>query len=144
MKRVPTESLTYNDGLMWFEGEPFTGIGYSLNVNGDVDEESEYRNGLKWGLARVWYLPGKLFQERQLFMGTLHGKEREWYPSGQLKEEGDYELGFAVRRKRWDEDGELLEDFQLKETDPKFKRLERFRQIYKDDLERDKQTGAKE
>jgi antitoxin component YwqK of YwqJK toxin-antitoxin module len=138
MKRVPNDSLVYDDGLMWLDDEPFTGIGYSLNANGDVDGEIEYRDGLEWGLLRTWYLPGLPFQESHLFMGTKHGKAREWYNNGQLKEEGDYELGFALRKKRWDADGYLIESYELKETDPEYKRLESFREIYKDDLAREK------
>ena len=135
MKRVPVKSLVYDDDLMWLDGEPFTGIAYALDANGNVNAEYEYRDGLKWGWSRTWYLPGKPFQERQLFMGTTHGKDREWYPNGQLKEEGDYELGFALRRKRWDEAGNVTEEYELKETDPRYQELEEYREIYKDDLD---------
>jgi antitoxin component YwqK of YwqJK toxin-antitoxin module len=142
MERVLNDSLVYDEGTMLHGGVPFTGIGYTLDANGAVNSEIEYRNGLEWGLSRTWYLPGKLFQESTLFMGTRHGTKREWYPNGQLKEEGDYELGFAVRKKTWDEAGNLLESYELKETDPKYRRLQHFREIYRDDLAAENPEGS--
>jgi antitoxin component YwqK of YwqJK toxin-antitoxin module len=138
MKRVPNRSLEYRDGHMYLHDEPFTGIGYFLDPKGQLAAEIEYRDGLEWGMKREWYAPGEPYYEGRLFMGVLHGKKREWHRNGRLAEEGDYELGFAVRQKRWDEDGNLVEDFELKETDPDYETLQEYRRIYKDDLAREK------
>src|SRR5438552_9371533 len=109
MKRVPYKSLEYDDGLMLLDGEPFTGIGYFLDPEGQLQGEIEYRNGLEWGMKREWYAPGKPYYEGRLYRGVLDGKKREWHQNGQLAEEGDYELGFKLRKKCWDEDGNLKE-----------------------------------
>jgi antitoxin component YwqK of YwqJK toxin-antitoxin module len=137
-KRVPNDLLEYDDGVMFLDGEPFTGVGFFLDAAGFLHAEIEYRNGLEWGIKRGWHAPDEPAYQDQLFMGVLHGTKREWHRNKRLAEEGDYELGFRLRRKRWDENGNLLEEFELKETDPGYEELEKYRAIYKDDLEREK------
>ncbi len=141
MKRVPADSLDYRaeDGRQCLDGVPFTGVAYYLDGQGQLVGEIEYRDGLEWGLKREWYGPDEPYYEGRFFMGVLHGKEREWHDNGQLAEEGDYEYGFALRRKKWDEDGNLEEEFELKETDPDYKRLENYRSMYKDKAAKEQQ-----
>ena len=124
MKRVSNQSLVYDDGLMILEGEPFTGIGDLVDDTGQLVGEIEYRNGLEWGMKRGWNIPDKLYYEGCFYRGVLHGKQREWHANGQLAEEGDYELGFVLRKRRWDEDGNLLNEYELQETDPDYKTLQ--------------------
>ncbi len=137
MKRVPNDSLTFEEGTMLLDGVPFTGIGEIPDATGGLIGEYEYRDGLKWGKSRTWYSPGVRFQEGRYFMGTGHGKHREWYRNGELKKETDYELGYVVRKKVWDEDGNLVEDYEIQETEPKYKSLEKFRKHYADVLARE-------
>jgi antitoxin component YwqK of YwqJK toxin-antitoxin module len=134
MRRVPNKSLEYDDGLMFLDGEPFTGAGNLFDDDGKLVGEIEYRNGLEWGMKRGWNKPGELYYEGPFFMGVLHGKQREWHPNRQLAEEADYELGFLRRKKRWDENGNLEEEYELKETDPDYKALQEYRRMYKDAL----------
>jgi antitoxin component YwqK of YwqJK toxin-antitoxin module len=132
MKRVPEDSLDYTgDGFYYLDERPFTGVGYSVSEDGWLETETEYRDGLEWGLRRQWYAPNKLLAEAELSRGVKHGKERLWHRNGKLKEEGDYELGTTLKRKKWDENGNLEEDFELKETDSNFKLLQQFREIEK-------------
>ena len=138
MTRVQNDSLVFEEGSMLLNGEPFTGIGEVRDASGGLIGEYEYRDGLNWGKSRAWYTPGVRFQEGLHFMGTGHGKHREWYRNGQLKEEIVYELGYVVGRKRWSEDGKLVEDYQLQETEPKYKSLEKFRKHYEDILAEEK------
>src|SRR5215813_603490 len=109
MTRVPQSSLEFEEGLMMLDGTPFTGIGY-IERNGEVIEEAEYRNGLKWGVSKTMFPGGKPYKHSRLFAGVRHGRHREWHFSGELAEEADYELGFLVRRKKWDEDGDLIDE----------------------------------
>jgi antitoxin component YwqK of YwqJK toxin-antitoxin module len=132
MKRVPQNSLDYpGDGYYYLDDEPFTGVAVSLYEDGSPKSETEFKNGLKWGLERHWFAVDKLRYEAELQRGVVHGKERVWYPDGQLKEEGDYEFGITLRRKKWDEDGNLVEDFELKETDSNYNLLQTLRKIEK-------------
>jgi antitoxin component YwqK of YwqJK toxin-antitoxin module len=138
-KRVPADSLSYpGDGRQYLDDEPFTGVAYYLDDQGQLVGEIEYRNGLEWGLKREWYAPDEPYYEGNFFMGVLHGRKREWHDNGQLAEDGDYEYGFALRRKKWDEDGDLEEEYELKESDSDYTRLEKFREIYKEKAAKEK------
>lgn len=137
MTRAPHEKLVFEEGVMTLDGAPFTGIGY-VDRNGEVVEETEYRNGLKWGTSKTVFPGGQPYKHSRLFAGVRHGQHRQWHFSGQLAEEADYELGFLLRRKKWDEDGDLIDDFELEASDPEFKDLERTRETYGDLLRREK------
>jgi antitoxin component YwqK of YwqJK toxin-antitoxin module len=144
MKRVPDESLTYSNGGMYLDGEPFTGIAYFLDDEGRLEAEVTYRAGSEVGLKRGWFENGQPSYEVFMFNGVFHGKKREWHRNGQLAEDSDYELGFELRHKRWDEEGELIEEFELDKDDPGYKRLEKFREAYKVDLAEDEERRARE
>jgi antitoxin component YwqK of YwqJK toxin-antitoxin module len=132
MKRVPNESLTYEDARMWLDGEPFTGVGY-IERDGRLTAEITYRDGIQTGLKRGWwYATGGLSYEAPMFRGVYHGKKREWHRNGQLAEETDYEVGFKRRQKLWDENGNLIEEFELDKNDPNYKRIELYRRAYPD------------
>ena len=133
MKRAPLDSLDYpGDGYYYLGGNPFTGVAFTVHEDdGWLESETEYKQGLKWGLARRWSAPGQLESEAELQRGAAHGKERVWHPNGNLKEEGDYEFGITLSRKQWDEDGNLVEDFELKEADSNYGLLQTFREIEK-------------
>jgi antitoxin component YwqK of YwqJK toxin-antitoxin module len=137
MTRAPNGSLVFEEGLMLLDGVPFTGVGY-IERNGEVIEETEYRDGLKWGVSRTLFPGGKPYKHSRLFMGARHGQHRQWHFSGQLAEEADYELGFVIRRKRWNEDGEMTEDFERGKDDPEYKNLVETRENYREVLQREK------
>src|SRR5262245_47083634 len=134
MKRVPEGSLEYpGNGCYYLDDKPFTGVGFALHPDGWLQVETEYKDGLKWGTQREWFAADKLLTEAELKSGVVHGKQRFWHRNGKLAEEGEYEFGVPLRRKKWDEDGNLVEDFELKETDPdsNYHFLEKLREIRK-------------
>jgi len=131
MKRMPASQLEYpGDGLHYVDGEPFTGITYTLAKDGSRKSEVTYRDGLQWGPANEWYRSGRPMVEATYFKGVLHGRAREWHANGQLAEDGDYEYGFTLWEKMWDEHGNLTRTFVLKETDSDFQRLAQCRRLY--------------
>lgn len=138
MMRVENKTLAYEEGTMLLDGVPYTGIGEVLDDGGGLIGEYEYRDGLKWGRSRTWYSPGVRFQDGLFFMGTGHGQHREWYRDGSLKKELIYELGYVVRRKQWDEDGDLIEDYEIQESESKYKSLEKFRKHYEEVVAKEK------
>lgn len=139
MMRVPAKSLDYpGDGRQYLDGVPFSGVAYYVDRQGRLVGEIEYRSGLEWGLKREWYEPDQPYYEGHFFRGVLHGKKREWHRNGQLAEEGDYEYGIALRKIRWDEVGDIEEQYELKATDPDYQRLEKFRGLYEDEAAKEK------
>lgn len=137
MTRAPHASLAFEEGLMMLDGTPFTGVGY-IERNGEVIEETDYRDGLKWGVSKTLFPGGKPYKHSRLFIGVRHGQHRQWHFNGQLAEEADYELGVVIRRKRWDEDGELIDDFEIDADDREYKSLETNRETYRDLLQKEK------
>lgn len=141
MQRVPYDSLDYIDYCMCLNGEPYSGVAFSLYDNGRLEFEVTFRDGIRMGLRRAWFDSGVLSEECTMFKGVLHGKKREWHRNGQLAEEAEYEIGILVRQKCWDEHGGLTEEFQLAGNDPAAKQLELYREAYKEELEADNQQA---
>ena len=128
MLRVSHHHLEHrSDDLVYYEGEPFTGVGYDLADAGWLYSEIEYRDGIQWGRSRDWYAPGELAAESHFAWGWLHGPSREWHRNGQLATEELYEMGSCLKRKRWDQTGRLIEDYELKASEPEFRLLEQKR-----------------
>lgn len=131
MKRVLTKMISFaEDGLSYYDGEPFTGVAYAEWPDGTLESESEYREGLPWGKSKSWHKDGNLFAECEMFQDALHGFAREWSANGQLISEIKAEYGIVLRERRWNEQGELLEDYELKETDSDFTQLLEYRKLY--------------
>jgi hypothetical protein len=128
VKRVPESDLQIDDNdVTYYEGVPFTGISFDLGPNGELLSEGEIRDGVETGRVRVWFRSGKLMIDRYVKDGLNHGPNREWFESGQLAEESEWECGCCLRRKRWDANGGLVEDYQMQPTDPEYATLELMR-----------------
>lgn len=129
--RAPADQVSLGrDGLHYFEAAPFTGVAYSLAPSGAVVSEIEYRDGLRSGRCLGWYRDGSPLSESTYFMGGLHGLSREWHRNGQIAEECEAEYGIVLRRRTWEEDGALTEDYELREGDQAHERLLEYRRIY--------------
>lgn len=132
MQRVSERALRYNDkeGLYYYDGSPFTGVAFTTYPNGSPMSEAEYKDGLFNGVSRGWWESGKLEAESNYAFGALHGISRMWHASGQLAEEEEHEHAILVRSKKWDEAGKLVEEFELKESDPGYQALLQSRKAY--------------
>jgi antitoxin component YwqK of YwqJK toxin-antitoxin module len=131
MRRVPAKSLSYpGDGLYYLDGVPFAGVAYFPKPDGWVEGETEYRDGLRWGLVREWYRSGALAYEASFFRDAVHGRKREWHENGQLASDGGYEYGITVWEKKWDEQGRPIDDYRVRETDPDYKTIQHHRRVY--------------
>lgn len=122
MEKILIQTLEYpGNGLHYKAGVPFTGVAITQDTRGGwVQAEEEYKDGLVCGLVRTWHAPGLLATEEVCAWGVRHGHYREWSDSGNLLAEGYYQYGIRVAETRWDDDGKLVEDYQLKESDPDF------------------------
>lgn len=135
MKRENEESLDYVGNRKLLDDEPFTGIGYYLDEDGRLESEISYQDGIQVGLRRAWFETGQLRHEYPMFRGVFHGKVREWYRHGQLALEADYEFGHDLHHKRWNQDGDLIETYQIDNNSSGYKELEEYRAAYKDELD---------
>ena len=132
VKRVPDSEIDYpGDGYYYHDGQRFTGVEYFLNEEeGWVEAETEYVEGLPSGLKREWAGPDKqLLYEGEFRGGVLHGRKRRWTEDGTLIEDGEYEYGIPLWEKWWDEDGDLVREYELSETDGNYTLLQEYRQM---------------
>ena len=78
-----------------YEGVVINGLPESMHrkffENGQLMNESEYKNGMKNGLFKIWYENGNTKQELILKNGLRHGLFKKFYLNGQIKEEFTYQ-----------------------------------------------------
>jgi len=104
------EATTMKDG-----GEPVTGTVVKKNGEGDVIEETEYKDGFPHGVHREWYDNGQMKREMtEFYTGQgrtrSEGTSRNWCENGQLKDESTSdENGVATGKvQSWTCSGKLL------------------------------------
>lgn len=130
--RILLDNLDYhdNDRRYYLDNKPFTGVAITLNKDGKLKSEVTYREGLPWGPTKEWYRTGQPMVDSTLLMGQLHGRAREWHANGQLAEDGEYEYGLTLWEKKWDENGRIINDYQMRESDPDYQTLQHYRALY--------------
>lgn len=79
---VADSLLTEVDSVMFKDGELFTGTGYSVFANGQIQHATPYVNGLRHGTMLVWYPDGKPMLLANYRNGYLNGKFKGWYQFG--------------------------------------------------------------
>ncbi|HWO60206.1 MAG TPA: hypothetical protein VNO31_09255 [Umezawaea sp.] len=108
------ESETYLDdetSLVFRDDEPFTGQVETKDENGDLLELMSFREGVTDGTQQVWYPGGQKMTEGTSRMGEAVGDWYEWHPNGVLAVHNAYdEEGRLLHVKRWDTEGDLVED----------------------------------
>ena len=132
MTRIESSRLEYDaeSARHTLDGVPFTGVVFSVWPNGQLESESELRDGLNWGFSRSWHSTGAKLGEAEMRAGALHGRSREWHKNGQLASDGEHEYGITLWERKWDENGTLLTDYELKPSDRQYHNLEKRRQAY--------------
>jgi len=87
--------LRPNEGLVYYNNEPFTGTGFEHYSNGHLASTTIYRNGKKHGVLRKWFENGKLSFESHYQKGRKDGKTLSWWSNGQLRSESTFNHGVA-------------------------------------------------
>ena len=91
-----------------YKGQPFTGVMFE-GPSATPKAVSEFVDGLRHGMSRVYFPDGKLHSEARYEYGEVVGTDRTWYENGQLEEEITYtEVSKYVSTRRWSESGELV------------------------------------
>ena len=124
MTRVSWEDLEWGeDGLLWHNGQWFTGTAVELHPNGALLDESAYEQGRRHGVGREYYPTGELKSEEMCQHGAAHGVCREWSVDGRLTEETHHAGGILLKRLEPDENGELQVTFLMTPNHAYFKML---------------------
>jgi hypothetical protein len=113
MIRVDFDELGFSDdgyGDLTYEGDAFTGIATETSIHGHLLSQCCYRLGKRHGPSLDWDENGTLRRERYHYVGSPTGPLREWNEQGHLRLEEIWELRILLWRRRWDENGMLVED----------------------------------
>jgi antitoxin component YwqK of YwqJK toxin-antitoxin module len=124
------ELFVLEDGTIEWKDRPFTGIAKEFRSDGSVVSEIEYVNGVQQGAARHYHPSGKLYSEDWFVGNSRNGPSHEWNEAGSLVLDAMYEHGILIREKRWNDEGELIEEYAISENDPLFKTLQDMRLIH--------------
>tara|TARA_B100000902_G_scaffold332536_1_gene330535 strand:+ start:92 stop:724 length:633 start_codon:yes stop_codon:yes gene_type:complete len=141
-KRIFNEELILrNDGLVYYESELFSGISIINRWNETLEKEISYKNGLKHGPAKGYFLDGSLHYEWNYVKGKyrIQGIHREWWGTddgkGQccLRFEGNYENGYREGLwKWWYQNGQLMEEGKYAHRNGMGNREGLWKEYYKD------------
>ena len=85
--RISLNEVTDKDGVIYSINGPYTGVVFSEYENGQLAEESSYKNGILHGISSSWYQNGKLGEQENYTNGLENGIYRKWYFNGQLEKE---------------------------------------------------------
>ncbi|WP_235904666.1 toxin-antitoxin system YwqK family antitoxin [Patiriisocius marinus] len=88
-------TLHPNEGLLYQNEKPFTGIAVSKYPNGIPSEKVTYLNGIKNGLQTKWFADGIKSFETTYTNGKRNGTSTTWWKNGKLRSQGSYTNGIA-------------------------------------------------
>jgi hypothetical protein len=110
------------DAAELYEGKPFTGLSYDYDAKtGNLIKEKSYWEGGLHGFIKEWYPNGQTRLECRYFHGDLYGDLKEWHENGRLKREVVcWSSLYPLKRKIWDEVGNLIESYDIKNDERKF------------------------
>ena len=101
-------------GCILLNGNLFFGIAYEHDEkSGILIGLAGYFFGAAHGASRDWHANGKLATEIYHKTGSRHGPWREWYETGAPKVHSYWECDLCLWKTRWDEHGNLVEDYRL-------------------------------
>ena len=133
---IDSDNITRNNGIIFHRGKKFTGWLYDKYHNETQKSSISYKNGVRHGIAKVWfanfqlksikyYRHGKPVgthkgywdtgEKRFLYRykhGTQHGTQIEWHENGNISQRNRINNGqFDGIQQGWREDGDLKFNF---------------------------------
>ncbi len=122
-ERVNIDDLDLYDYVYYFKDKPFTGIAFELFESGSLRTETKFEFGMENGESKEWYQNGQLKNDDNLKLGAKHGICKSWFEDGKPESISTYELGILTKKEIFDEEGNQIENFELKETDSNYQIL---------------------
>jgi antitoxin component YwqK of YwqJK toxin-antitoxin module len=128
---IDIEYTTAGSPVYTWQGKPFTGIAYELNNVGKLINETSYVDGTEDGIEKLWYPNGQIESVSEAKWNRPHGKFQHWHENGKIKYEGICELGYVMKKKEWDKNGNLINEYNIENDPDEYKNLLREREIFK-------------
>jgi hypothetical protein len=109
-QKVCYEDLDYDYALgrYCYNGVLFTGISYIEYDEETICSESFYLEGEFYGFGRTWYVSRKIKEQ------STEEYNKEWYENGQLAVEEIKDRRRIIKKRTWDEQGNLLTEETFK------------------------------
>lgn len=114
--KVAADSVILNQakGLVFYEGQPFSGTAVSYYANGTIAESKDYNLGKKDGYFQKYFEDGKKSFQSYYKLGRLEGKGYSWWKNGNLRSESQYENGQAEGLQvQWYKSGAKFKELQM-------------------------------
>ena len=110
---VDVDSLEARDGLLYQpnESEPFSGWSKMMYDSGQVQELSQFKDGVEDGPYTSLHENGQKKSEGTYKNGVDDGPLTEWHENGQKASERTFKNGEEVSGKYWNSRGEEVEGY---------------------------------
>jgi antitoxin component YwqK of YwqJK toxin-antitoxin module len=92
-KKLMDYEVKFDNGLFYYAGKLFTGIGIDMWNEKQLKSEISFKNGKIDGVARSYHENGNLQSQRFWKEGKAHGEFKVYSEGGQLVEEGAFKDG---------------------------------------------------
>lgn len=126
---IDWDTLEYKGYLVYFNQKPFTGIAIET-IGKQLQSQTDFLNGIQHGRSRTWAENGQILTEEQLYEGVLHGEKSTWYQTGELASKSIYDRGHCLYQISWDQNGNVLEHYEIDKTHANYERLQLDRDRY--------------
>ncbi|QGJ70373.1 Hypothetical protein PBC10988_20680 [Planctomycetales bacterium 10988] len=131
-ERVDIEDCELDDDLVLYQGRPFTGLLFAIYEDGTLQEESEYKDGLPHGICKEYYPSGKLNRHWTSNNGMIKGPLVELFETGVKKSEKILDFGFVLQKKKWDQQGNVLEFEELGKDSNTYSVVKKLRELHQE------------
>ncbi|WP_424185065.1 toxin-antitoxin system YwqK family antitoxin [Actinokineospora sp. G85] len=110
--RVTVDEVDMDEDLkVYLNDQPFTGEVVEHGPDGVLVGLTTYSNGVEDGPSLAWWPDGTPRVHGEVLNGLAIGMHEKRHPNGTLAASDELDgQGHQLSRKRWDENGHLLED----------------------------------
>jgi antitoxin component YwqK of YwqJK toxin-antitoxin module len=106
--------LNQQQGLVYYEGKPFTGVAVESAASGGVVAKIQYQEGKKHGVEQKWFADGSPSYYSEYHEGKKHGTTKTWWKNGHPRSVGRFADGIGEGiQEQWYQSGSLFKKRQL-------------------------------
>ena len=120
--KMDDHEFSLMDDKLYYQGELFTGVTFSLSESGDLCHEESYKDGLSSGECKVWEEGNELDCHWQMEKGLKHGCEIIYCNSGSFWKI-EYEFGVMLKETLFNEHGDEEMCYEISVDNPVLKMI---------------------
>jgi len=106
--------LRPQEGLVYYQNEPFTGLSLDYYPDGTKSTTIEYLGGKRQGIYRKWFENGALSFEANYQSGKRDGTSKTWWSNGNLRTISNHKMGVPHGiQKQWYQSGAKFKHIEL-------------------------------